>query len=470
MEGFIKWFSELKKEDVSLAGLKGINLAEMYNNKFPVPPGFIITSDAFKYFIEKNSLRKLIDNILNETSINNIVTLKNNAAKIRKLIENATIPNELEEEIIEAYESLNIVEEDIKGESKDALAILEGGNEPISVAVRGSGITKGIENNSYRGKLDSFLNVKGEKNLLDSIKKTFASFFSETTIAYKKENNLPEGKSAIAVIVQKMVDVNKSGVIFSKDPTKRENNIIIKAIFGLRENIVSKKIEPDIYTVNQNSALVDSKIFHKEDVLTVHEIKMLAQFARRLEEHYGKPQDIEFAINENGIFIVQTMPIIFEEREELAENVEEESRETAVEERKEREKLKEEIQKTSKEISDINEEELILKSLDEEAKYTEDEYDPSLFMKKEKDDIPVLNDAIPVESEDLNEKEEEILEIKIDKKDSNLDSIKSLFEEKMESILDKEVIQEAEEFEEYKKEQEKVKKEDSGKEEVTDLF
>ena len=113
---------------------------------------------------------------------------------------------------------------------------------------------------------------------------------------------------------------------------------------------------------------------------------------------------------------------------------------------------------------------MILKSLDEEAKYTEDEYDPSLFMKKEKDDIPVLNDAIPVESEDLNEKEEEILEIKIDKKDSNLDSIKSLFEEKMESILDKEVIQEAEEFEEYKKEQEKVKKEDSGKEEVTDLF
>ena len=474
-EGFIKWFSELKKQDLAIAGVKGAYLAEMYNNKLPVPPGFVVTSNAFRYFIEKNNLRKLIDSILNETSINNAAALENNSSKIRKLIENSSIPNELEEEIIAAYENLNVKEEDIIEKSKDVQSILEPGHEPLSVAVRSSGITKGREAENYHGKLVSFLNVRGEENLLNSVKSAFASFFDNSAIIYRRENDLPEEKSAVAVIVQKMVNANKSGVVFSRNPIKRDDNIVIKAIFGFREEISSKKTEPDIYTINQDLSLIGSKISYKEDVLTGHEIKMLAQFARRLEEDYGKPQDMEFAIDEKNMFIVQAMPIIFEEREELTEDVEEEPREAAKEEKGEMEKLKEEIQESSESVPDIDEEELILKSLEGEKEYANDEYDPGLFMKK-KADIPVLNDAIPVESEDLNEKEEETLELKIEKKDDNLESIKSLFEEKIENILDKEVIQEAEEYEEYKKEQEKLKKEDSGdsgnsgNEQVMDIF
>lgn len=326
---FVRWFSELNNKDIPIAGGKGASLSEMYNAKVPVPPGFIVTAQAYGYFMKKTGLDKEVKEILSKVDVNDTAKLNEASKKIRALIEGEKLPKEMEEEIIESYDIL-----DVKKEGKNALDILKN-EEEIFVACRSSATTEDLVDASFAGQQDTFLNVHGHENLIINVKKCMSSLFTARAIYYRIKKGFEHDKALLAVVVQKMINSVKSGVMFSKNPTGNDDSIIIEAVWGLGEGIVSGQIKPDHYVVNpdlDNFEIKDIQVSKKkiaiiknEDgntetvklkeeranqrVLDNYEIKRLAQYGKQLEEHYDKPQDIEFAIDGTGIFIVQSRPI-----------------------------------------------------------------------------------------------------------------------------------------------------------------
>ncbi len=340
---FIKWFSELNKNSGSVAGGKGANLAEIYNLKISVPPGFVVTAQAYNYFIENAGLKSKIKELLSGVNYEDVEGLNEITKKIRELIINSTFPKQMEEDIIEAYECLDTGDLESKKDVLDLNALKNA--EGIFVAVRSSATTEDLEQASFAGQQETFLNVKGNLGLLENIKKCFASLFTARATYYRNKKGFKHENSRLAVIVQKMVNSDKSGVIFSKNPTEKNNNVVIEAVFGLGEGVVSGKITPDKYIISEQLEILDKKISEKkiaitrddsgkelivklkeekamQQVLKEYEIKKLAEISLKLEEHYQKPQDIEFAIENDEIYIVQTRPITtLEKRVEIAEEM-----------------------------------------------------------------------------------------------------------------------------------------------------
>ena len=331
-EDYILWFSDISNRDVKTAGGKGASLGEMFNNKFPVPPGFVITAQAFDYFITNAGLKKKISDILEKVDVQETEELNNISKQIRKLIEEQKIPRELESEILEAYRILSSEKIDKHGISLDALNILKNSQEPIFVSVRSSATTEDLADASFAGQQESFLNVKGEHSLIEKIKKCFSSLYTPRAIYYRKKKGFAEGESLLAVVIQKMIDSDKSGVVFSRDPVNLDDNIVVEAVFGLGEGIVSGKIKPDNYKVSRDLEIKGIKIADKKiavvrtgsgedgivklsseksktQVLTNSQIKLIAEYVIALEEHYKKPQDVEFAIETGDVYIVQSRPI-----------------------------------------------------------------------------------------------------------------------------------------------------------------
>lgn len=340
---FVKWFSELSNKDIQVAGGKGASLAEMYNAKFPIPPGFIVTAQAYSYFLEKSILSDKIDRILRNIDIEKTEELEEKAREIRDLIVKAKMPKELEEEILEAYDILDVDKPKLDEVRRGAVEILKMSHEPVFVAVRSSATTEDLADASFAGQQDTFLNVKGEKQVIEKVKECFASLFTARAVYYRTKKGFAHNKAQLAVVVQRMIDSEKSGVIFSKNPMSNKDEIVIEAVFGLGEGIVSGKIKPDHFVVSGdigNFEIKDIQIGEKkiaivrdssgetksvklsddkreQQVLDSYEIKILAQYAKRLEDHYKKPQDIEFAIARREIYIVQSRPITttFSEKE-----------------------------------------------------------------------------------------------------------------------------------------------------------
>jgi pyruvate,water dikinase len=330
---FIKWFSELNKDSGNVAGGKGANLGEMYNLKIPVPPGFVITAQAYDYFIKKAEIDDEIKALLSKIEYENTDQLNEITKEIRTHIEKAKFPKEMEEEILEAYETLGAEESELKG--KQAHDILKKSPDAIFVAVRSSATTEDLAEASFAGQQETFLNIRGGTELLKSIKKCFASLFTPRATYYRYKKGFKHEQASLAVIVQKMVDADKSGVIFSKDPSLKKEHVVIEAVWGLGEGIVSGQISPDRYIVLEESGelrfqkkeIAKKKIAITRDssgkkeiiklkeeisgrqVLKEHEITKLAEIALKLEKHYQKPQDIEFAIEREDLYIVQTRPI-----------------------------------------------------------------------------------------------------------------------------------------------------------------
>jgi pyruvate,water dikinase len=327
----VKWFSEIGKDSGSVAGGKGANLGEIYNLKVPVPPGFVITAQAYDYFIENSGLKERIKNLLEKINYEDTQLLNDVTEKIRNYIVEAKMPKEMEEEIVEAYENLGA--SDLSSVQGSALDILHNAQEPIFVAVRSSATTEDLAEASFAGQQDSFLNVKGNQQLITYVKKCFASLFTSRATYYRNKQGFKDVQASLAVVVQKMVDSTKSGVIFSKDPNYKNDHIIMEAVWGLGEGIVSGTITPDKYVVNRETMEItdikvsDKKIAmtrdssggkttiklreekSKQQVLTKSEVIKLAELALQLEEHYKKPQDMEFAIEGDDVYIVQTRPI-----------------------------------------------------------------------------------------------------------------------------------------------------------------
>ena len=335
---YIKWLSELNKNSSGIAGGKGANLGEMYNAKMPIPQAFVVTTNAYNYYIEKTNIKNKINQILESIDIDNIDELNERAKQIRELVINAEMPEEIKISIEEAYEHLSTNKESLQLAKGDALSILKKSQEPIFVAVRSSATTEDLADASFAGQQETYINIKGNHNLIKAVKHVFASLFTSRAIYYRKKRGFSNEKFSLATIVQKMINSDKSGVMFSKNPIKKNNTVLIEAVFGLGEGIVSGKINPDSYELSKDLKLISKKIGNKKiaiirtgdgetkevmlndeksksQVLTDSELFSLTDLAIKIENHYKKPQDIEFAIENREIFITQSRPITTESKE-----------------------------------------------------------------------------------------------------------------------------------------------------------
>ena len=307
----IKNLTEISKTDISIAGGKGALLGEMFKLKISVPQGFVILTNVFNEFLRKTKIDTKIEKILSKINIKEIETINHASKKIRNMILTKKIPKYIEKEIFKNYKKLNVE----------------------FVAVRSSATSEDSIFNAWAGQLETYLNIT-EEILLENIKKCWSSLFTTRAIYYRKEKKLDKEKISVAVIIQKMIQSEKSGVSFSVDPIQQnKNQIIIEAGFGLGEAIVSGSITPDKYVVSkkdfriiekkineQKKFLIKDKKKHTKwknlsnkkaniQKLSDKEIIELSKLIKKLEEHYKAPQDIEWAIEEEKIYITQSRPI-----------------------------------------------------------------------------------------------------------------------------------------------------------------
>ena len=340
--GYVIELDQIGKNDIKIAGGKGANIGEMIKFGIPVPSGFIVTTLSFDHLIQINNLENQIDQIIKNTDVENTAELLKASKSIKKIILSCKMPSEIESKIIESYKNLS---EKDHGYDKDV------NNYPTKIdllcAVRSSATAEDLPTASFAGQQSSFLNVNGKEELIESIKKCWASLFEPRAIFYRSKHGF--SKVSIAVIVQKMVNAQKSGIMFTVDPSTGDNIILIESTWGLGESIVGGEVIPDSYKVSKAEvgkgagleAIMEVKMSQKtkmrlydytlatnveinvpenkvnEQVLTNDEILKLAEYGIMIEKYYGdQPQDIEFAIDETGkITFVQTRAITTKTKE-----------------------------------------------------------------------------------------------------------------------------------------------------------
>ncbi len=324
---FIKTFKELSKKDADVAGGKGASLGEMTNAKIPVPGGFVITSQSFEFFLSENDLTQEIESILKKVNHKEMESVERASEEIKELVLGAKIPKEMQKEI-----KINFLKLKAK-----------------FVAVRSSATAEDGAEHAWAGQLDSFLNTTA-KTLEENIKRCFASLFTPRAIFYRFEKGLNKSHISVAVVVQKMIQSEKSGIAFSVHPvTEDRNQMIIEGSWGLGEAIVSGQITPDSFVIEKDTnTIIDINIADKtkglfrnqkgpnpadghstnvwkniptkrvnEQCLSGKEVIQLGEIIKRIEKHYGFPCDIEWAyarpsagLGKKGQFyIVQSRPI-----------------------------------------------------------------------------------------------------------------------------------------------------------------
>src|SRR3989344_3650631 len=333
----IVWFEEVVKEDVGLVGGKGANLGEMTNANLPVPYGFIITSKAYFDFIEQVGIAKRLKEFTSFINYENSSELEQASSHCQNLVLDADIPAGLAHTIINYYEELNSKE--LKYLNKKTSVYKAAGGKiknlynPELVAVRSSATAEDLPSASFAGQQETFLNVQGDAVLLTKIKECWASLFTARAIYYRHRQGFDKIKVGLAVVVQRMVHSEKSGIAFSLEPvTNDKTKIIIEAILGLGEYIVGGKVTPDHFEVDKRSFVILKKDISQQKVKLIkshknnaevklaqsevgkqkisdHEIIKVALLVKEIENHYFFPQDIEWAIEGSKVFIVQSRPI-----------------------------------------------------------------------------------------------------------------------------------------------------------------
>ena len=312
----IVWFNEVTKKDIPLVGGKGANLGEMTNAHIPVPPGFIVTANAYYDFLQRSKISDKIHNLLKPLDPNDSKQLQQIAGQVQQVVLDAPMPPELAKEIEQAYIKMG------RG----------------LVAVRSSATAEDLPEASFAGQQSTFLNVQGEKGVVAAVQACWASLFTPRAIFYRHQQGFDHLRVGIAVPVQKMVQSEASGVMFTLEPvTSDSSKIIIEAVYGLGETIVSGDVTPDTYMVDKDGLRISRKTIAPQEwklikregskgeetnvkvVLTPEEqaqqkisdedIITLAKLGKRIEDWYQFPQDIEWAKENNKLFIVQTRPV-----------------------------------------------------------------------------------------------------------------------------------------------------------------
>jgi len=314
----VVWFDEVTKSDIPLVGGKGANLGEMVHARIPVPPGFIVTADAYFKFLEASNLVDEIRRYLDDLDVNDSKKLQDVASLIKDKISSVPMLPDMVKEIKEAYLKL-------------------GGG---LVAVRSSATAEDLPEASFAGQQRTFLNIQGEDEVVTAIQGCWSSLFEARAIFYRQQQGFDHFKVGIAVPVQKMIQSEASGVMFTVEPLSNDTTkIFIEAICGLGEAIVSGDVTPDQYLLDKNEiAIIDKKIYKQEwqlvrdtealaselepnikipvppskqakQKLADNDIVALAKVGKMIEDLYQFPQDIEWAKEGTEIFILQTRPV-----------------------------------------------------------------------------------------------------------------------------------------------------------------
>ncbi|MCL5004313.1 MAG: phosphoenolpyruvate synthase [Patescibacteria group bacterium] len=306
----ILWFSEIRKDDIPAVGGKGANLGELSSFNMPVPPGFVVTAKAYFDFLKFGSLEKKIAEELKGTSLKNSEKFLDASKKIKTAILRSSVPRDLAEEIREAYHRLS-------------------GTHDVRVAVRSSATAEDLPNASFAGQQETFLNVLGAEDVVEAVRRCWASLFEPRAIFYREDMGFDHFKVGLAAVVQRMIESEVSGIMFTVDPlTNDEEKISIEGAFGLGEPIVAGEITPDQYLVDKKSLKIlkkqiveqewqkvlkgrvkISREYRRRQKLSDEKITELAGLGREIEEHYGKPQDIEWALSNHKMHIVQARPV-----------------------------------------------------------------------------------------------------------------------------------------------------------------
>ncbi|WP_336022213.1 phosphoenolpyruvate synthase [Halobellus salinisoli] len=321
----VAWLDDVRSADIDRVGGKAASLGELTGAGLPVPSGFVVTAGTYREFIENAGIDEELFSAV-DVDHEDTTALREAHERAHELIMETPVPDEVRDEILSAYGSL--------------------GDGERFVAVRSSATAEDLPDASFAGQQETFLNIQ-EGALVERVKECWASLFSQRAIYYRNRQGFPHDEVDIAVVVQEMVDAEKSGVLFTSHPSTGEPQIIIEAAWGLGEAVVSGSVSPDNYVVDRESAEVqtatvaDKKMMMIKDeatgetverevpdekrsarVLSDEEIGELVEIGRRVEEHYGTPQDVEWAIYDGDVYMLQSRPITTIDDEEAEETAE----------------------------------------------------------------------------------------------------------------------------------------------------
>ncbi len=308
---FIAEFAALRKTDTPQAGGKGANLGELTRGGFPVPPGYVITADAYRHAMQVAGATKRLEELARSVNADDPAALARASEALRATVQGAGLPAELRQAIAAAYRQLGA---------------------STRVAVRSSATSEDTAGTSFAGMNETFTNVQGEQALLERVVACWMSVWGQRVMAYRASQRMEE-QPAIAVVVQKMIDADAAGVMFTADPsTSDRGRVVIEAAFGLGEVVVSGQVAPDNYVVRKDGPrLLEVKLGFKPyklvrgpegdrkvqltegeahaRVLSDEQLLAVARMGMAIEQHYGAPQDIEWAFQDGQLFILQSRPI-----------------------------------------------------------------------------------------------------------------------------------------------------------------
>lgn len=306
-------FPDIRASDLSLVGGKGANLGEMAHAGFPVPPGFCLTTVAFKKFIAACSDSDMLYALLDTVTTDNVETVRNVGLRVRQVLLEVPMPGDVTDAVRHSWQEIGV---------------------DHAYAVRSSATAEDLPDASFAGQQDTYLNISGEAAMLDAIQRCWVSLFTDRSILYRTQNGFSHREVQLSVVVQQMVMSEKSGILFTADPLTGHRHIVtIDASFGLGEALVSGLVSPDAYRVDKRTRnILDRQISdkqiaifpknnggtrqvtlseeqRKQTVLTDAQILALAELGCKIESHYGVPQDIEWSIADGQIYLLQTRPI-----------------------------------------------------------------------------------------------------------------------------------------------------------------
>ncbi|MGL5514518.1 MAG: PEP/pyruvate-binding domain-containing protein, partial [Sporomusa sp.] len=311
MHQYVIFFDQINCSSLPLVGGKGANLGEMAQAGFPVPGGFCVTTLAYQEFVAASPLMEDFFTKLSTIDAADLNQVREVGQSIREHLHQVAIPATISAEILHAWEKV--------------------GTENY-YAVRSSATAEDLPNASFAGQQDTYLNIKGREELLQYVRKCWASLFTDRAIVYRAKNGFDHREVYLAIVVQQMVIPDASGIMFTADPVNGNRTVVsIDASFGLGEALVSGQVSADLYKVKENT-IVSKKISKKkiaiyslpeggtitkevspgqqeQQALTDKQITTLAALGRKIERHYGVPQDIEFCVESDELFIVQSRPI-----------------------------------------------------------------------------------------------------------------------------------------------------------------
>jgi pyruvate,water dikinase len=320
----VVWLEDVRNSDIPIVGGKGASLGEMINAELPVPRGFVVTAQAFREFIETTGIMdRLFEGL--KINVDDPKALNGAAETAKNLIIDTPMPGNIEKAIRDYYAEL------CKREG-----------EEVYVAARSSATAEDLPEASFAGQQETFLNVRGANELVKDVQKCWASLYGARAIYYRVEQKFPHEQVSIAVVVQKMVDAEEAGVLFTNHMTTGENVTIIEAAWGLGESVVSGAVSPDTYIVDNKSYEIKQKKIATKQTMIIRDKKTrknkkmdvpenkknaqvlpddiivkLAKLGQIVLEHYGKPQDIEWAVAGGEIYLLQSRPITTIQKREV---------------------------------------------------------------------------------------------------------------------------------------------------------